>query len=311
MGLIMEKYFRFSILSIITTYLLIFFGGLVRVSGAGMGCPDWPKCFGRWIPPTNINQVPEIYLEKFNIVLAWVEYINRLFGAVVGFVILLSCLFAYLYFKENKDVFFPILAALLLTLVEGWLGSVLVHSVLNPITITLHLLLALIIIGLIIYSAIRAYIVINGNSEMNSNYPQKVKWLVFSIMTCMVIEIIIGTEIRGALDMSRKDNPLVEGAILLKMLGSFKYAHTVLGILLISITYYLRKILINLKLSCSRLMLFSVNSMFVIFFLQILSGEFLVFFDVKPVIQLFHMWFSSLLIGLGVVQYTCFKISKI
>ena len=307
----MEKYFRFSIVSIITTYLLIFFGGLVRVSGAGMGCPDWPKCFGRWIPPTNINQVPEIYLEKFNIVLAWVEYINRLFGAVVGFVILLSCLFAYLYFKENKDVFFPILAALLLTLVEGWLGSVLVHSVLNPITITLHLLLALIIIGLIIYSAIRAYIVINGNSEMNSNYPQKVKWLVFSIITCMVIEIIIGTEIRGALDMSRKDNPLVEGAILLKMLGSFKYAHTVLGILLISITYYLRKILINLKLSCSRLMLFSVNSMFVIFFLQILLGEFLVFFDVKPVVQLFHMWFSSLLIGLGVAQYTCFKISKI
>ena len=146
---------------------------------------------------------------------------------------------------------------------------------------------------------------------MNSNYPQKVKWLVFSIMTCMVIEIIIGTEIRGALDMSRKDNPLIEGAILLKMLGSFKYAHTILGILLISITYYLRKILINLGLSCSRLMLFSVNSMFVIFFLQILSGEFLVFFDVRPVIQLFHMWFSSLLIGLCVVQYTCFKISKI
>ena len=307
----MEKYFRFSILSIITTYLLIFFGGLVRVSGAGMGCPDWPKCFGRWIPPTNINQVPEIYIEKFNIVLAWVEYINRLFGAVVGFVILLSCLFAYLYFKKNKDVFFPMLAALILTLVQGWLGSVLVHSVLNPITITFHLLLALIIIGLIIYSAIRAYTVIKGNSEVNSNYPKKVKWLIFSIMICMVIEIIIGTEIRGALDMSRKDNPLIEGAILLKMLGSFKYVHTVLGIFLISITYYLRNVLINLELSCSRLMLFSVNSMFVIFFLQILSGEFLVFFDVRPVIQLFHMWFSSLLIGLCVVQYTCFKISKI
>ena len=307
----MEKYFRFSTLSIVTTYLLIFFGGLVRVSGAGMGCPDWPKCFGRWIPPTNINQVPEIYIEKFNIVLAWVEYINRLFGAVVGLVILLSCFFAYLYFKKNKHIYIPILMALILTIVEGWLGSMLVHTVLDPITITLHLLLALIIIGLIIYSSIRAYIVIKGNFELNSNYPQRIKWLIFSLITCMVIEIIIGTEIRGALDMSRKDNPLIEGAILLNMLGSFKYAHTILGILLISITYYLRKILINLKLSCSRLMLFSVNSMFVIFFLQILSGEFLVFFDVKPVIQLFHMWFSSLLIGLGVVQYTCFKISKI
>jgi len=307
----MEKYFRFSTISIIVTYLLIFFGGLVRVSGAGMGCPDWPKCFGRWIPPTNINQVPEIYIEKFNIVLAWVEYVNRLFGAVVGLVILLSCLFAYLYFRNNKDVFYPILAALVLTLVEGWLGSILVHSVLDPITITLHLLLALIIIGLLIYSSIRAYVVIKGDFEINSNYPQKFKWLIFSLMTLMIIEIIIGTEIRGALDMSRKNHPLVKGAILLKMLGSFKYVHTILGILLLSITYYLRNVLIKLGQSCSKLMLFSVNSMFAIFFIQILLGEFLVFFDVKPIVQLFHMWFSSLLVGLCVVQYTCFKISKI
>ena len=307
----MEKYFRFSTISIIVTYLLIFFGGLVRVSGAGMGCPDWPKCFGRWIPPTNINQVPEIYIEKFNIVLAWVEYVNRLFGAVVGLVILLSCLFAYLYFRNNKDVFYPILAALVLTLVEGWLGSILVHSVLDPITITLHLLLALIIIGLLIYSSIRAYVVIKGDFEINSNYPQKFKWLIFSLMTLMIIEIIIGTEIRGALDISRKNNPLVKGAILLKMLGSFKYVHTILGILLLSITYYLRNVLIKLGQSCSKLMLFSVNSMFAIFFIQILLGEFLVFFDVKPIVQLFHMWFSSLLVGLCVVQYTCFKISKI
>ena len=215
--------------------------------------------------PTNINQVPEIYIEKFNIVLAWVEYVNRLFGAVVGLVILLSCLFAYLYFRNNKDVFYPILAALVLTLVEGWLGSVLVHSVLDPITITLHLLLALIIIGLLIYSSIRAYIVIKGDYEINSNYPKKIKWLIFSLMTLMIIEIIIGTEIRGALDISRKNHPLVKGAVLLKMLGSFKYAHTILGILLVSITYYMRNILINLGKSCSKLMLFSVNSMFAIF----------------------------------------------
>ena len=75
----------FTILSTILTYILIFVGGMVRVAGAGMGCPDWPKCFGRWIPPTSLDQLPDhIDPAKFNIVLAWIEYGNRLFGALVG-----------------------------------------------------------------------------------------------------------------------------------------------------------------------------------------------------------------------------------
>ena len=73
----MKLFQFFAYLSTGMTYLLIFIGGLVRVSGAGMGCPDWPKCFDRWIPPTNIDQLPEhIDPSKFNIVLAWIEYSN-------------------------------------------------------------------------------------------------------------------------------------------------------------------------------------------------------------------------------------------
>ena len=80
----MNTFRNFSYLSTGLTYLLIFVGGLVRVAGAGMGCPDWPKCFDRWIPPTSLEQLPDhIDPAKFNIVLAWIEYSNRLFGALV------------------------------------------------------------------------------------------------------------------------------------------------------------------------------------------------------------------------------------
>lgn len=307
----MKKYFCFSIASILFTYLLIFVGGLVRVSGAGMGCPDWPKCFGRWIPPTNINQLPDyIDPEKFNLVLAWVEYANRLFGVLVGSIILISCVFAVLHFKNYKKVTFSILLALFFTLVEGWLGSKLVDTVLDPITITIHLLLALIIIGLIIYSSMQSYLIINGNFENNSFYPDSIKYMIMAIMGCVVIEIIVGTEIRGGLDISRKDNPLIESLVLLKMLGPFKYIHTILGLTLLAIVYYLRKAVTDTKSYSSSIMIYATNAMLAIIGIQILLGESLVFFDVKPIVQLFHMWFSSLFLGLSIVQYTCWEISN-
>ena len=307
----MKEYFKFSILSIVSTYLLIFVGGLVRVSGAGMGCPDWPKCFDRWIPPTNLNQLPDhIDPEKFNLVLAWVEYLNRLFGAFVGFIILVSCIYAVIYFKANKKVTISICLALFFTLVEGWLGSKLVDTVLDPITITLHLLLALIIIGLIVYSSIEAYRSINGDFEKGNRYPYYIKYIILAILVCIVTEIIIGTEIRGGLDISRKDNPLIDGVILLKMLGPFKYIHTILGVALLGLVLYLRKLLYDNNYNPSINMIYAVNSMLILMGAQIVLGETLVFFDVKPIVQLFHMWFSSLLLGLSIAQYTFLKISN-
>ena len=294
----------------IFTYLLIFVGGLVRVSGAGMGCPDWPKCFGRWIPPTNLNQLPDhIDPEKFNLVLAWVEYLNRLFGALVGLIILITFVLGYIHFKKSNKVFVPITAAFLLTLLEGWVGAKLVDTVLDPITITIHLLLALIIIGLIIYSSIQAYYSIDGNFESKSSYHPHTKPVILGILVCIFMEIIIGTEIRGGLDMSRKENPLIEGVILLKMLGPFKYMHTILGFSLLGLTIYLWKIVNDIKFISSSFMVNSVNFIMGLIITQIILGEALVFLEVKPLMQLFHMWFSSILVGLSVASFTFYKIS--
>ena len=294
----------------IFTYLLIFVGGLVRVSGAGMGCPDWPKCFGRWIPPTNLNQLPDhIDPEKFNLVLAWVEYLNRLFGALVGLIILITFVLGYIHFKKSNKVFVPITAAFLLTLLEGWVGAKLVDTVLDPVTITIHLLLALIIIALIIYSTIQAYYSIAGNFESKSSYHYHTKPVILGILVCIFMEIIIGTEIRGGLDMSRKENPLIEGVILLKMLGPFKYMHTILGFSLLGLTIYLWKIVNDIKFISSSFMVNSVNFIMGLIITQIILGEALVFLEVKPLMQLFHMWFSSILVGLSVASFTFYKIS--
>ena len=307
----MKYFFRFSVLTILMTYLLIFVGGLVRVSDAGMGCPDWPKCFDRWIPPTSLDQVPLEFQDQFNVVLAWIEYCNRLFGAVTGLMITITCYLAIRYYRKEIKIMVPVIGAFILTIIEGWLGGVLVDTVLNPFTITLHLLLALLIVVLLIYASLQSYYLYHKSAEVESNYPNSLKWFIYATGLIVLIEIIIGTEIRGGLEMIRNQNPLVNSIFLLRMLGPFKYMHTILGIFLVGLAYFIRKILIIESLNPSRLIIGSAQAMLGMIIVQIILGESLVFFDVKPLIQLFHMWFASLILGLCVIQYTAWEMSRL
>ena len=307
------KLFRiFSYLSTCLTYLLIFVGGMVRVSGAGMGCPDWPKCFDRWIPPTDISQLPDhIDPAKFNIVLAWIEYCNRLFGALVGLTITITLILAYKYYSHIPVIKWSLTVAFILTLIEGWIGAVLVHTILNPVTITLHLILALIIVMLLLYAAQESYYIENPYAEKNSKYPLNINWAFIVLGASLFIEIIIGTEVRGGLQMLRKENPLLDSNFLLYMLGPFKYMHTILGIVILFLSIFLWVKLVKQSVSPSDVVKQSSSLILVLIFLQIVSGEILVFIKVKPIIQLFHLWFAAIIMGLISVQYSAWKKSQI
>ena len=307
----MQNFRIFSFLSTGLTYLLIFIGGLVRVSGSGMGCPDWPKCFDRWIPPTNISQLPEhIDPAKFNLVLAWIEYSNRLFGVLVGMTITITLILGLRYYSHIPTIKWPIILAFFLTLVEGWLGSVLVDTVLNPITITLHLVLALIIVMLLLYATQEAYYIENSLLEKRSQYPNNIGWLFGILASLLIIEIILGTEIRGGLEMIRKENPLVESDFLLHMLGPFKYAHTILGFLIAGISFLLWYYLVKKSLNPSSIVIQSSTAILLFIMVQIISGEVLVFFKLIPIIQLFHLWIASWILGLVSVQYCAWRKSQ-
>jgi heme a synthase len=308
----MNTFQYFSYLSTGLTYLLIFVGGLVRVAGAGMGCPDWPKCFDRWIPPTNLEQLPDhIDPAKFNIVLAWIEYSNRLFGALVGLVITITTFLAFKYYKHVDRIKWSVLAAFFLTLLEGWLGSVLVDTVLNPITITLHLLLALVIVMLLLYAAQEAYYVENPDSEKMSRYSSNLKWMFGLLAGILLAEVVLGTEIRGGLEMIREDNPMVESQFLLNMLGPFKYIHTILGFIITGFSGILWYRLVYNSINPSKIMTQISTAIIGLVLTQIITGELLVFLNVIPLIQLFHMWFASWILGLIMIQYTAWNQSQL
>jgi cytochrome c oxidase assembly protein subunit 15 len=200
---------KFATLSLLSIYLLILAGGIVRSTGSGMGCPDWPKCFGRFIPPTKVEELPlhyeQIYQDKlhgeveFNATKTWIEYINRLIGALTGFIVLITTVLAY---REGRNVFIPTLAGLLLILANAVLGKYVVDSFLLPGVVTTHMLLS---IG-VIYFLVKA---INNQSSSELIALKNRQWIGISLVL-MLIQIILGTQVRENMDHVIKS--LGEGA---------------------------------------------------------------------------------------------------
>ena len=120
----LKRYRRMAWITIAAVYFLILVGASVRASGAGMGCPDWPTCFGSWVPPTSEAQLPENYQEiyaelgyadtRFNVVKTWTEYANRLVGVSIGFMIFLTALFSWACREHDTSIFKASVAAFLM-----------------------------------------------------------------------------------------------------------------------------------------------------------------------------------------------------
>jgi len=185
-------------------------GGIVRATGSGMGCPDWPTCFGQWVPPTHESQLPanyqQLYADRgyaettFNVRKTWTEYLNRLLGVFTGFTILLTLLFSIPYRRAEPRVFWYALAGFILVGVQGWLGSRVVASNLMVGMITIHMLLAQVIVGIVIAALVGSgrhrYQSINVEGMPAMFYP-----LMLVAMAAGLLQLVMGTQVREAMDL--------------------------------------------------------------------------------------------------------------
>lgn len=204
------RFRRISMITVCAVYFLILVGGIVRASGAGMGCPDWPTCFGQWIPPTEESQLPsnyhEIYSQRgyadtnFNVVKTWTEYVNRLIGVSIGLLILSTVWFSRHFLKSDKRIFYVSLGALLLVAFQGWLGAAVVASNLKPFMITLHMLLALVIVALLIYATSRAQRDYFARLDLGQR-SESFNTVLLAAMGMTLIQVMMGTQIRETVDL--------------------------------------------------------------------------------------------------------------
>ena len=234
----------FAWISLVFVYLVITAGSVVRMTGSGMGCPDWPKCFGYTIPPTSVDQVtwtPERAFEKgqmivhewegeermlvaigdftadtefnadnwklyekhdysiFNPTHTWIEFINRLIGALTGVPVLILFVLSLVQGIRKKQWINFLLAAGVLFMLgfEAWLGKLVVDGNLIPGSITIHMFGSMVLVLLLL-------LIIRRKSEHRVSLSPAGKWLLLGAFVLTLLQILLGTQVREEIDIIAK-----------------------------------------------------------------------------------------------------------
>ncbi|MGH2406892.1 MAG: heme o synthase [Candidatus Limnocylindrales bacterium] len=137
----MPRFQKLTLVTAVAMYLLVVWGAVVRVSDAGLGCPDWPLCYGQLLPPLGDAS-------------AWIEWIHRTLAAVVGLLVLAVLVVAVRHHRQ-RTIVLPAVAALLFTGFQAYLGKITVESGNSGETVTAHLAMGMIVLAALVYIAIR------------------------------------------------------------------------------------------------------------------------------------------------------------
>lgn len=325
----MQKQFRkITKLALILVYLVIIAGAVVRMTGSGMGCPDWPKCFGYLIPPTDesvlqwqenkafekgqviiynqslkvakttFNTSKEYNTDNwenytkhdyaiFNVWHTWIEYINRLFGALAGLATLALAIYSFKYWKKKKSI--TILSWLVVFGMgfQAWLGATVVYSVLEPVKITTHMVMALVIVAMLMY-------ILYATSTKNKTYTynRQLLYLLSIALILTLIQIVIGTQVRQFIDHQidifgddAKSQWLSNPEL------NF-YIHRSFSILVVVLNIYIAFFISKLNLNFNRF-----KWVLILIAIEVISGITMYYVDFPFGSQPLHLVIASLLFG--------------
>lgn len=337
----MNSLYRKTIISIVIVYLVILAGGIVRMTGSGMGCPDWPKCFGFLIPPTersqlewrsnseyNKNQIVIIdetlfyandkfksknkfemsnwseYTKhdysKFNVYHTWIEYINRLIGAIAGLSVLILFVNSLKFLKTKKIITGLSFLALIAIIFQAWLGKMVVDSNLMANTITIHMLMAIVLLFILF-----SILAISNPSKKRVKISRNISILVLISIVLLLIQIITGTEVRKFIDIKMELLNYTERERWIENISSsfsfhrsFSWAIIIVNSL---IYFYARKSGLKLKI---------INIVNSLIFFQISSGIIMYYFHFPFSSQPIHLLISTMIISIQFYFLLLYKTSK-
>ena len=323
-------FIKLNWLALVLIFAVIIAGSVVRTTGSGMGCPDWPKCFGSWVPPTDAKELPQDYkkiygelrvkkVEKFckfltsigmsetaerikkdpsvyeelpfNAGKTWTEYMNRWVGFLAGNAVFIAFLWTLIRYRKSRILVLLSLATLLTMGVNGWFGSVVVATNLVPWTITVHMFLALLVVVLQLMILRR----IVPAYEKPLNLPNGMKWLIIVILLITTYQMFLGTQVREYIDELTKQGLGRESWS--SNFGWSFFIHRSFSwlvlVLILLLGYF------NHKTEKIKAIYWAVACLT----LELIGGVLLAYADMPGLVQVSHLFFAAVLFGILVLLF--------
>lgn len=323
-----KRFLKVSKIALILVYLVIVAGALVRMTGSGMGCPDWPKCFGYYIPPTDIQELTwspnrtfvsgQVIIKDegllvakadfttgitfdenqwrhytkhdyavFNPTHTWIEYLNRLIGALAGIFVFVMAIFSIPFWKERKIITLISWVTVFLMGFQAWLGATVVYSVLNPIKITVHMIVALIIVAFLLF------VIRNATAKVNTSKTDKLfQNILVAALLLTLVQVVLGTQVRQYVDNQVKELGYDQMHLVLQNPTLNFYVHRSFSLLILGLNLFLFLRNRKLKLGFEKM-----NAVIALIGMEIISGMAMYYFDFPFGSQPIHLVIASFMFG--------------
>jgi heme o synthase len=195
----MTRFQKLAIVTLSATYALVVVGALVRVTGSGMGCPDWPLCHGQVIPPIGDER-------------AWIEWLHRTIAAVIGLLAIAVAAVALRDHRDRREILWPAIGVLGVTAVQAVLGKITVDTGNDADAVTAHLATAMILLGLLTYLGVR----VRYPGRWAAGGDQRFTLVVAFCAAAVYALLLFGARVTGTAGASLAfpDWPLFDGSLL-------------------------------------------------------------------------------------------------